>query len=199
MSMETLEKSRRKAQSNDPHDPYTEVWDGVTVVSPSAHNEHSTISGMLAGIVFTVTNYQSGDRIGVVPNVSDRQHGWEKNYRIPDITVVLANGSAIDHGTHWEGGPDFLVEIISPGEDPHIKLPFYEKINTSEVLIVHRDPWLLELFQLNGSKLDCVGISDMALSQTIASGVLPLTFQLVRGPNRPEIVVCTQTQQQWRV
>ena len=184
----------------DIKDRYDEVWEGVTVVPPMPRIEHQSIQFAFTPFLYELVVLPQLGSAYTGVNVSDRGLNWTQNYRAPDIAVYLNHNPAIFHDTHWEGGPDFLVEIISPGEDPHSKLPFYEKINTREVLIIHRDPWMLELFQLNGSKLDCVGISDMALSQTIASGVLSLTFQLVQGTNRPEIVVVhTQTQQQWRV
>ena len=50
-----------------------------------------------------------------------------------------------DRGTHWQGAADFLVEIISPGERTHDKIPFYGSIGVVELLIVNRDPWTLKL------------------------------------------------------
>ena len=199
MTTKTLKPDLMQDLSNDQHDYYTEVWDGATVVSPLANNEHG-IFGVLLGSIFVANvDWAAGDVVQGAGNVSDRQKGWEKNYRIPDLIVTLANSTAINHGTHWEGGPDLLVEIISPGEKPHLKIPFYEKIGTRELLIVHRDPWLLELFQLNAGNLTLVGTSDTASSQILTSNVLPLTYQLVQGSARPEILaIHTQTQQQWR-
>lgn len=42
--------------------------------------------------------------------------------------MYLAGSKAKDSGTHWVGGPDILVEITSPGEDPRQKLDFYAKV-----------------------------------------------------------------------
>ena len=178
---------------------YEEVWDGVTVMRPMENVEHMYVMGEIHDCLRDIIDRQAGDIVVQTVNVSDRNHGWLKNYRIPEITLVLASGYAINHGTHFEGGPDFLVEIVSPSEAPHAKLPFYETTGTREVVIVHRDPWKLELFQLNTQqKLELAGESDITSSQVITSSVLPLSFQLVQATSRPVIVMThTQTQQRW--
>ena len=96
------------------------------------------------------------------------------------------------------GGPDLAVEIVSPGEDPHEKLDFYARINTRELLIVDRNPWSLELYQLHSGQLQLAGRCDAAMPAVLASGVLPLTFQLQPGTGRPRIAVThTATGQTW--
>ena len=196
----TLEAECQPILDRNGNNRYDEVWEGVTVVPPMPRDEHQAIQFRLALPFAQLVEMTGLGSVRAGGNISDRAVGWTKNYRCPDLFVYLDTNPAVNHDTHWEGGPDFLIEIISPGEQPHVKLPFYEKISTREVLIVHRDPWLLELFQLNGDTLELVGASETALSQTLNSVVLPLTYQLIQGANRPEIlVVHTLTQQQWRV
>ena len=178
---------------------YDEVWEGVTVVPPMPSDEHQQLQIRLSLPFMELVEIPQIGQVRAGGNISDRAVDWTHNYRCPDVFVYLNSNPAINHDTHWQGGPDFLIEIISPGEDPYAKFAFYTSINTREVLIVHRDPWLLELFQLNNNRLQLVGASDTASSQVLTSNVLPLTFQLVQGATRPEIVVAhTQTQQQWR-
>ena len=86
-------------------------------------------------------------------NVSDREHGWKKNYRCPDVVVFLNHTKAVDCDTFWFGGPDFAVEIASPGDRSREKLEFYAKVGTRELLLVDRKPWSLELYRLDGEKL----------------------------------------------
>jgi Uma2 family endonuclease len=69
----------------------------------------------------------------------------ETELPLPDVVVALAGGQAKDCGTHWCSGPDFVVEIRSPSEDPRDKLDFYAAVGTREVLVIDRDPWALEL------------------------------------------------------
>ena len=181
-------------------DRWDEVWEGSIVMSPMANNQHIGIGFKLCQAFAAVIDWNAGDIAFPGGNVSDRVQDWDKyNYRIPDALVVLANSLAVDHGTHWVGGPDLVVEITSPGEKPQLKLPFYAQVGTREVLIVHRDPWKLELFQLNTQqKLELAGESDITSSQVITSSVLPLSFQLIQGAARPIIVMQhTQTRQRW--
>ena len=90
------------------------------------------------------------------------------------------------------------MEITSPGEDPRLKLDFYAKVKTREVLIVDRDPWAVELYQLQGGKLVSAGKSDAATLAVLASGVLPVNFRVQPGKDRPTILVTHKsTGQTW--
>ncbi|WP_439622204.1 Uma2 family endonuclease [Gemmata sp.] len=164
-----------------------EVWEGVLVMAPLPNNEHQFIAQDLAFAFACAVNRAARDRVQQGANVSDRVAGWTDNYREPDVAVYLSTTKAKDCGTHWVGGPDLAVEIASPGEDPRQKLDFYAKVNTREVLIVDRDPWALELYQLQGGKLELVGTSDATTSTVLVSSVLPLTFALRPAAPRPVI------------
>lgn len=188
-------KAERKATNPDSRD---EVWDGVLVMPPMPNNEHQDIVTGLVYAFCAVVNRNGGDRVHPGANVSDRDKDWVQNYRDPDAVVYLAGNPAKDSGTHWVGGPDLLVEIVSPGEDPRAKNDFYAKVGTREVLIVDRYPWALELYRLAGGKLSLVGRADLPNPAVLASGVLPLTFQLRDGSPRPTILVThTVTGQMW--
>lgn len=163
-----------------------EVWEGVLVMAPLPNNEHQALVLKLA-IAFTAATDPGGDIVLPGCNLSDRVAGWTDNYREPDVAVYLSTTKAKDCGTHWVGGPDLAVEIASPGEDPRQKLDFYAKVDTREVLIVDRDPWALELYQLQGGTLVLVGTSGIANSAVLASSVLPLTFTLRAAAPRPVI------------
>jgi len=167
----------------------TEVWEGMTVMSPLANSDHQDLVGGLQFVLYDcVTRAGLGVSFPGV-NLSDRTPDWVQNYRNPDLVVFLAGTSAIDYGTHWVGGPDFVVEIISPGEKPTAKFAFYESVGTREVLIVHRDPWKLELFALDGGSLKLAGASDLATATVCPSAALGLTFRLAPGRPRPRIAV----------
>lgn len=194
----TLEQ-RIRAERDDPTvNRRDEVWEGVLVVPPQANNEHQRIVAKLTAAFSTTIDWDRGDQALPGCNVSDRDKDWKHNYRDPDVAVYLAGNNAKDAGTHWVGGPDFLVEVTSPGEDPRQKLDFYAKVKTREVLVVDRDPWRLELYQLRRGKLVSAGTSDDANPAALASGVLPLTFRLQPGTPRPTIQVAhAKTGQVW--
>jgi Uma2 family endonuclease len=169
-------KAERKATGADRYD---EVWEGVYRIMPLAGDEHQYIVTGLS-TVFTVTIQWPGlgqVRSGV--NVSDRSKNWKYNYRIPDVAVFLKGTKARNCETHWVGGPDFAVEIASPGDDTREKLPFYGAVGTRELLLIDRDPWALELHRLHEGQLVRQGTSQEATGEWLVSTVLPLRFRLV--------------------
>jgi Uma2 family endonuclease len=190
---------RIRTERDDPNvSQYDEVWAGVLVVAPLPNTDHQQIVMEISFALRSVVNPSTGDRVFPGLNVSDRDVDWLSNYREPDVAVYLATNPAKDSGTHWVGGPDLAVEIVSPGEDPRQKLDFYAKVNTREVLIVDRNPWVLELYQFQGGKLILAGKSEVANFALLASRVMPLTFQLQPGTPRPTILLThTETKQTW--
>ncbi|MEO6811307.1 MAG: Uma2 family endonuclease, partial [Isosphaeraceae bacterium] len=92
---------------------YDEVWDGVTIVSPIANDEHQEIATRLSGVFFITVDLSGLGKIRTGTNISDRDADWMRNYRVPDVAVFLQDTAARNLGTHWVGGPDFAVEIIS--------------------------------------------------------------------------------------
>jgi Uma2 family endonuclease len=133
-------------------------------------------------------------------NLSDREDDWTKNYRCPNVVVFLNDTTARDCDTHWLGGPDFAIEITSPHDQTRDKLPFYEKIATRELLLIDRDPWQLELYQLHDQKLTLTATSTLAQPTLLTSAVVPLTFRLTPGPDRPLIAVAhPAANQHWTV
>jgi Uma2 family endonuclease len=181
----------RTAHGNRPHD---EVWDGMLVLYAPPDNEHQELRGALSFAI------QAARIETVIPgvNVSDRDEDWLANFRCPDVVVSLSTNPAKDRGTHWVGGPDLAVEIVSPGEDPRQKLDFYAKVRTREVLIIDRDPWAVELYRLRRGKMALVGKSDATKPTVLASAALPLTFQMQPGKPRPTILIAhTDGKQTW--
>jgi len=181
-------------------DRWDEVWEGTYVMTPLPNTEHQQIANRLATIFEEILGWSSEAVIMPGANISDRETGWEFNYRCPDVVVFLAVGTAKDYGTHWCGGPDFAVEIRSDDDQTLDKIPFYAKVGTRELLIIDRDPWQLELLRLDNGRLVSVGVSTEATKDVINSQVLPLAFRLVSGKSRPEIeVVHPANARTWRV
>jgi Uma2 family endonuclease len=166
---------------------YDEVWEGVYVVTPLPSNEHQVLVGEFAYVLGEVI---ARPRLGqVLPgaNLSDRDQGWEKNFREPDVAVFLRSGRAIDRGTHWQGAADFLVEIISPGERTREKIPFYSSIGVVELLVIDREPWSLELYRHENGQLTKTGQSTLASPDVLECCTVGLTLRLVPGQSRPQI------------
>jgi Uma2 family endonuclease len=170
-------------------DRYDEVWDGVYVVAPLTSNEHQEVLGKIY--------YAIEDSIGrtglshVYPgvNISDRGDNWRQNYRCPDVVAFLPGNPAVNKRSHYLGGPDIAVEIVSPRDRSRQKFDFYAKVGVRELLLVDRKPWALELYRLENGVLTLAGRSNLDRPDVLVSQVLPLSFQLVPGEDRPSIEI----------
>lgn len=185
-----LIEQRRKSDSHR----WDEVWEGVYVMSPLPGVEHQQI---VAALVFALrTLLGASDPTIVVPglNVSDRDADWSANYRCPDVAVYLPGTKALIRDTHAVGGPDFLVEIVSPDDRSRDKLDFYARVGAGEALIVDRNPWALELYRLGGGLAEPER-STLADPRVLTSHALPLTLQLQPGAKRPQIVMADSRQE----
>ena len=170
-------------------DKFDEVWNGVYVMSPLANDEHQDIAGSLYALFREVVQ-ASG--LGVARpgiNVTDRRQDWRKNFRCPDVAVFLNGTSASNCDTHWFGGPDLAVEVVSKKDRSKKKLGFYAKVGTRELLIVDRSPWSLGLYRLADGVLQPVGQTTVQSGEWLASQVMPLSFRLIAGVERPRIEV----------
>ncbi|MBW3539437.1 MAG: Uma2 family endonuclease [Planctomycetes bacterium] len=197
--------AERRASGNDRYD---EVWEGVYVVMPLPDVEHQYIVTRSCTIFDLVVGVPEQASVLAGVNISDRRDEWTHNYRCPDAAVYLPGNKAVNCGTHWVGGPDFGLEIRSPGNHALEKLDFYARIGTRELMIIDRDPWSLELFRLQGERLESVGRVTLQQSNepetsapgTLDSEVLPLRFGLVAGSERPQIEVThRESGQRWLI
>ncbi|MFO0951336.1 MAG: Uma2 family endonuclease [Isosphaeraceae bacterium] len=169
-------------------DRYDEVWEGVYVLSPEADNDHQRLVFRLARAI----DQALGDRpdVQILPgtNISDRPTRWRRNYRCPDVAVFMPGNPAEDKGSHWLGGPDLAVEILSPQDRSRQKLEFYAAVETREVLLVDREPWKLELYKNEGGRPTLCGSCEPG-SGSVESLALGLTFRIVDASPRPLIQV----------
>jgi Uma2 family endonuclease len=179
-------------------DRWDEVWEGTYVMNPLPNIQHQDLVGNLVAIIKEVLGWQSGGSVYPGVNVSDRVDGWEQNYRGPDVAVYLAGNAAVNCGAHWCGGPDLVMEIVSPGDRARDKIPFYEKVNTRELYILDRDPWTLEQFGLENGRLISLGRSTCDSPVVLSSRVLPVALRLISGTPRPHVeVVCLDDDRRW--
>ena len=179
-------------------DRYDEVWEGTYMMAPMPNDEHQQLVNRFAAIFQDVIDWPGLGHVRPGVNISDRIDEWQNNYRVPDVAVFLNDGDAVNHGAFWYGGPDFAVEVISPDDRTLEKLPFYEIVRVREVLVVHRQPWRLELFGLQDDRLVVRGQSTIESGPTVASDVLPFSFSLIPGEGRPQIeVIHTDSNTRW--
>jgi Uma2 family endonuclease len=168
-------------------DSKDEVWNGRYIVMPDPDNVHQDLVGALLTVLRIVISWAKLGNAYPGCNISDRAEKWRSNYRVPDVTVFLNGNPAENRNTHWLGGPDLAVEIVSDNDKSRKKLDFYASVGTRELLIVDREPWQIELFRLTNGELVSVGKSSVADGNILSSEVVPLRFRLIAGVTRPQI------------
>lgn len=189
-----IEERRRKGL-----DRYDEVWDGVYFVTSMPNVEHQEIATGIGRHIGGPVVDELGGRVFVGVNVSDRGAGWIRNFRCPDVAVYLPENPARQYPTHWCGGPDSGIEIVSHGDRSRDKLDFYAAVNTRELLLIDRDPWALELYRRQRGKMKLIGRVTRSSTRPMESVVLPLSWRLISGDPRPKIEITHEDGRRWVV
>ena len=169
-------------------DRWDEVWDGMYIFMPLPNNEHRDLVNELAFNLTLYTKRTASGRVQPGCNVSDRPDDWTKNYRCPDVVVYLNDNPAEDRGSHWYGGPDLAMEIVSPGDRSRDKLDFYAAAGTRELFVLDRDPWRLELYRRTDGAMKSVATREPG-ARPIQTETLPLAWSLVTENGRPWVRV----------
>ena len=128
-------------------DQWDEMWEGVLHMAPSPNRDHQDVEGSLESWLRQHWAKPNGCRVYHQINVSE-PGTWPNNYRIPDLVLLTPARFDIDCNEYFDGGPDAVVEIHSPGDEAYDKLDFYAKVGALEVWIIDRDTKRLEIFEL---------------------------------------------------
>jgi Uma2 family endonuclease len=174
----------RRAAGLDRHD---EVWNGVYVMNAMPNNEHQRLVLRICYALETVIGEAGLGRVLPGANVSDRERGWKRNYRCPDVLVYLNDNPAQDRGEYWLGGPDFAVEVLSPRDRARKKLDFYAQVGTREVLLLDRAPWRLELYRTDAGRMTLVESVGLDEGGMVVPTTVPLTFSLHSDSGKPQV------------
>lgn len=177
----------RKAKGLDRFD---EVWEGTYVVMPLPNNEHQILAVLVAALFVELVTKAGRGVVTGPTNLTDRRTNWTENFRAPDVAVFLKDGTAENRDTHWLGGPDLAIEIVSRGDRSEQKLGFYASVGTREVLLVERDPWRLRLFRAAGGVMATAGQVAVG-DDPLRTETVPLSWALennVEG-ERPKLVL----------
>ncbi len=141
--------ARRRAVG---HDRWDEVWDGVWHVVASPNVEHQEVGKRLLRVLMEVVEDTGLGQVFYGLNVGDPEKGL-RDFRIPDLLVILRNGAAQMRGSYIAGGPDFILEIHSPDDETEEKIPWYAAQGVRELLVLDRDTKALRLFRASGGQL----------------------------------------------
>jgi uncharacterized protein YaiE (UPF0345 family) len=128
-------------------DRWDEMWAGVLHMAPSPNRDHQDFELALAMWLRLYWAMPRGCRVYHQINVSE-PGTWPNNYRIPDLVLLTPERFRIDCNEYFDGGPDAIVEIHSPGDEAYEKFPFYAAVGVRKVMVIDRDTKEPELYEL---------------------------------------------------
>jgi len=128
-------------------DRWDEMWEGVLHMPPMPSRGHQDLEGEMETWLRTYWARPGGNKAYHQINLAS-PGGWPKDYRIPDLLLLTPERFDIDHDEYFEGAPEVVVEIRSPGDEAVEKMPFYAKLGVPEVWFVDRDTKTPQLFVL---------------------------------------------------
>jgi Uma2 family endonuclease len=174
-------------------DRWDEMWDGVLHMVPPPGADHQTLTSFLNRVYYEVV---VEDKLGkVLPGAKLARTGpEEKNYRVPDLAVVLKGGRGRVVKQGVAGSADQVVEVYSDGDESYEKFDYYASLGVQEILIIDREARWIELYRLHGKKYFLVAKSP----QRVVSGVIPISMQIVkRGRTTQLKLTHTETGKSW--
>jgi Uma2 family endonuclease len=132
-------------------DMWDEMWEGVLHMAPAPNREHQDLAGAMEAYLRLRWARPRGNRVYHDINLA-APGGWPNNYRIPDLLLLTPERFGIDHNEYFEGAPDVVVEIRSPGDESYEKLEFYAQLGVPEVWIIERDSKAPEIYVLRAGR-----------------------------------------------
>src|ERR1700722_3665714 len=118
------------------HDRWDEVWEGELHMVPAPHGRHQRLNDKL-GVFFELHREQCGlgktyPETGVkrpfAPPQRELGDDVPSDYRVPDRSFLLPESLGKFQGGWIVGGPEVVLEILSPGDESRAKLPFYSSV-----------------------------------------------------------------------
>jgi Uma2 family endonuclease len=174
-------------------DRWDEMWDGVLHMVPPPDLDHQGFAGFLGHVYFEIV--EEGKRGRVFPNCKlARTAAARKNYRVPDLVVVLKGGTGELARQGVARSADQVVEICSPGDETYKKFDFYASLGVRELLILRRDECRVELYRLVGKEY----VLAPPTAGELRSDVLPIALRIIQRGRAAELRVRhTKTGKVW--
>jgi hypothetical protein len=151
-------------------DQWDEMWEGVLHMAPSPNRDHQEFEFELQLWLRENWALPNGCRVYHQINISE-PGTWPNNYRIPDLVLLTPSRFHIDCNEYFDGGPDAVVEIHSPGDESHEKLPFYALVGVREVLVIDRNTKEPEIYELVGGEYRLCDASPEGWVKSSVAGI----------------------------
>jgi Uma2 family endonuclease len=128
------------------HEHHFELIDGFIVEKFMPTEEHGEINSLLD---YFVVGYFRKNPIGkVYSNASYKVRGDKKNWRQPDVAIVLNQNRPVTKKGAAVGLPDIIFEIKSPDDSIRLlqsKAEFYLANGTKLVALIYTDKRIMEV------------------------------------------------------
>jgi len=160
---ELLEERRRLGL-----DRWDEVWEGVLHMVPPPHGDHGRLNDDL-GFFFKLhweqeglglTYPETGVRRPDAPSQPELGEGVPSDYRTPDRSFLLPPRYGAYREGWIVGGPDVVLEVVSPRDESRAKLPFYFALGVREVVLIDRSTHEVEVLRAGPTGFEPVPASE---------------------------------------
>ncbi len=135
-------------------DTFDEWWEGVYVVVPGPLPEHGYNAGRLFGFLHQLAE-PVGLRVATPVNIGTEQD----DCRVPDVGVFRPDTPRTSPA--FLSTAELVVEILSPGEKPGVKLGFYARARVNEYLEVDMPKRSIRLLRRVGDDWEPVAQSEV--------------------------------------
>lgn len=154
-----------------------ELANGELIVSPSATPKHQLIS---LELTYQLSTFVRVQKSGIVLNAPLDVRLDEGKIRQPDVFFVLNENRDRVKEQRFEGTPDWIAEIISPGSrttDEETKMAEYAKAGVPEYWLIDPEAETVRVYVLAGDAYDLrqtAARGETAGSVTIEGFILPV-------------------------
>jgi Uma2 family endonuclease len=163
---ELVEDRRRKGL-----DARDEVWAGVLHMVPPPASTHQRFARRLFLLLERIAE-RRGAEVLWETGVFDPTVEELRDYRVADL-VIVATDKVSRRGV--EGAATLVVEILSPNDESHDKLPFYARVGVGEVWFVDPITRKIEIFvSRDGAPVSVEG-SELGIQVETVNGTLRIT------------------------
>ena len=130
-----------------------ELAGGKIVMAPAPDDLHQHISGEL---FFALKAYVDAHQLGVVRHAPYDVRLFPGTIRQPDLVFIRAEHMDRITGRYFDGPPDWVAEIISPGSrelDEEVKLAEYARAGVPEYWLVDPENRTIRIHTLEGEAM----------------------------------------------
>jgi Uma2 family endonuclease len=154
-----------------------EIIDGDHFMSPSPSIKHQRVSRNLESIIdFFLKKEKMGERMGEIFDAPCDVILSDYDIVVPDLVYVSKERKSIITEANIQGGPDLIVEILSPSYrnyDRVLKKDLYEAFGVKEYWIIDLDEDAVEVYRLSLSSRKFLAPEVYTRSQVLKTEVIP--------------------------